>query len=828
MKAVIMAGGEGTRLRPLTSNAPKPMLPIANRPMMEHVITLLKKHGFDDIVVTVAFLANAIKNYFGDGSELGVNITYSDEPAPLGTAGSVGNARHLLTERFLVISGDVLTDIDLTEVWKYHEQRGAMATIALTAVANPLEFGIVITREDGSIERFLEKPTWGQVFSDTINTGIYVLEPEIFDYIPSGRSVDFSGDVFPRLLADSQPLYGPVLEAGHWEDVGTLEGYLRAHKDVLDLRVAVDIPGFQVSDGVWLGEGAEISPAAEVVGPAVIGPGSKVEAGCRLGEYTVLGSNVRLLNDVHVERSVIHDNAYIGAGARIRGAIIGRAGSVRSNARIEEGAVLGDEVFVGADAIVASDVKVYPFKTIEDGAVVNTSIVWESKGARSLFGRDGVTGLANVDITPELATKVAMAYGTLLRKGSTVVTSRDSSRAARMLKRAMMAGLNAAGIDVLDLETASIPVTRFLVRSPRAIGGLTVRLHPTDTERVLVRFFDNAGADIPEDQQRKIERQFQREDFRRVIPEEIGYIEFPPRALEDYTVALSATVERATIAERGFKLVVDYAYGAASFVMPNVLGKLGADVLAINPYVATKERLEFDPVSAAERVAGYVRASGAHLGAVFDPDGERLTLVDDEGQVLSDTEALLCFVELVCDHLYGDRIAVPINVTSQVHRIAEAHGRTVVDTKLSTPALMAASAVPGVGFAADGHGGFVLPGFLPAFDAAASLVKMLDLLARTGRELSSVRAALPKVYMAAETVVTPWEQKGLVMRSLVEMAGRSVTLIDGVRVNHDDGWALALPDPEEPVTRVWAEASSDAEARRLAQEYGRRIRQLIR
>ncbi len=828
MKAVIMAGGEGTRLRPLTSNAPKPMLPVANRPMMEHVIALLKRHGFDEIVVTVAFLSNAIKTYFGDGSELGVSIEYSDEPTPLGTAGSVGNARHLLTERFLVISGDVITDLDLSEIWKFHERCEALATIALTPVANPLEFGIVITREDGSIERFLEKPTWGQVFSDTINTGIYVLEPEIFDYIPEGRSVDFSGDVFPQLLAEGKPLFGPVVDAGYWEDVGTLEAYLSSHKDVLDQRVALDIPGFKVSDGVWIGEGAEVSPDAEIIGPAVIGPGSKVEAGCRLGEYSVLGSNVRLLSDVQIERTVVHDNVYIGRGARIRGAIIGRSCSIRSNARIEEGAVLGDEVFVGAGAIISSDVKVYPFKTIEDGAVVNTSIVWESKGARSLFGRDGVTGLANVDMTPEFAAKLAMAYGTTMKKGTRLVTSRDSSRAARMLKRAMMAGLNAAGTDVLDLEVASVPVTRFLTRSPRAAGGLTVRLHPNDPERVIVRFFDTAGSDIAEDAQRKIERLYQREDYRRVIAEEIGDIEFPHRALEDYTVALSATVDRTAIVERGFKLVVDYAFGATSFVMPNVLGKLGADVLAINPYASTPARLMFDPKAAAERVAGHVRASGAHLGALFDPDGERLTLVDDEGQILSDSEALMAFVELVSDHLLGDRIAVPVNVTDHVRGIAESHGVAVTDTKMSIPALMAAATDPGVGFAADGRGGYILPGFLPAFDAAAALVKILDLLARTGRTLSTVRDRLPKVHMATETVVTPWEQKGLVMRTLVEMAGRSVTLVDGVKVRHDDGWVLALPDPEEPVTRVWAEAGSDTEARRLAQEYGRRIRQLVR
>jgi mannose-1-phosphate guanylyltransferase/phosphomannomutase len=827
VKAVIMAGGEGTRLRPLTSNAPKPMLPVANRPMMEHIIHLLKEHGFDEIVVTVAFLANHIKTYFGDGAEFGVTMRYADEPVPLGTAGSVGNARAFLDDTFLVISGDVLTDIDLTKVLEYHREKGAVATIGLTTVENPLEFGIVITREDGSIERFLEKPTWGQVFSDTINSGIYVFEPEVFDFIPEGRSVDFSGEVFPALLAAGKPLFGAVVE-GYWEDVGTLEAYLSSHKDVLDGKVRASVPGFLVNDGVWLGEGAEISPDAQVIGPCVIGPGCKIEAGCRVGEYSVLGSNVRLLGDVQVERSVLHDNVYVGHGARMRGAVIGRSSSIRNAVRIDEGVVIGDEVFVGNEAVISSDVKIYPFKTIEDGAVVNSSIVWESKGARSLFGRDGVSGLANVDVTPELAVRFAMAYGTALRKGTTVVTSRDSSRAARMLKRAMMAGLNAAGIDVLDLEVASVPVTRFLVRSPRAFGGLTVRLDHDDPDRVIVRFFDSAGTDITEDAQRKIERLFQREDSRRALAEEIGDIQFPPRALEEYTVALEATVEPASIRAHRFKLVVDYSYGAASTVMPTLLGKLGADVLAVNPYVSTAGRVGFDTEQALSRVAGLVRASGAHLGAVIDADGERLRLVDDQGRVLTDTEALLAFVELVSDHLLGDTIALPVNITRCAGEIAAAHGVQVVPTKLSTPALMAAANDPAVGFAADGAGGYILPGFLPAFDGAAALLKMLDLLARSGRSLSEVVDALPKVHLVHETVVTPWEQKGMVMRTLVEMGSRDVELVDGVKINHATGWMLALPDPEDPVTHIWAEASTDSEARQLAQEYARRIRQLVR
>src|SRR6266436_3874906 len=193
MKAVILGGGEGTRLRPLTSNQPKPMMPIANVPMMEHIVKLLARHGFDDIVVTVAFMANHIRTYFGDCSEFGVRMRYATEETPLGTAGSVRNAMDELDEPFLVISGDVLTDIDLSAICRFHRDKGAMATIGLKAMENPLEFGIVITRDDGSVDRFLEKPTWGQVFSDTINTGIYVLEPGVFDFIPAGEVVDFSG-----------------------------------------------------------------------------------------------------------------------------------------------------------------------------------------------------------------------------------------------------------------------------------------------------------------------------------------------------------------------------------------------------------------------------------------------------------------------------------------------------------------------------------------------------------------------------------------------------------------------------------------------------------
>ena len=823
-----MAGGEGTRLRPLTSNLPKPMMPLANRPMMEHIVDLLRRHGFDDIVVTLAFMPNVIRNYFGDGSELGVRMVYATEESPLGTAGSVRNAMDELDERFLVISGDVLTDIDLGAIVAQHDERKALATIGLVRVEDPLEFGIVITREDGTIERFLEKPTWGQVFSDTINTGIFVLEPEIFDYIPPDRPVDFSSEVFPALLDDERPLYGAVAD-GYWEDVGTLDAYVSAHQDILDGRVQVDIGGFTLRPGVWLGENAEVHPEARIDGPAVIGDNCRLEAGAHVGEYVVLGANVRVRRDAHLERSVVHDNAYLGEGVNLRGTVVGRSCDLRNGVRTDEGVVLGDDCFIGEDATLASSVKVYPFKTVEAGAVVNASIVWESRGARSLFGRQGINGLSNVDVTPEMATRVAMAYGSTLKKGTTVVTSRDSSRSARMLKRAMMAGLNAAGVDVQDLEVATVPVTRFIIRRPIATGGITIHLDPDDAQSVQIRFFDDEGRDLSEAAQRKLERVFNREDYRRVFPGEIGDIGFVPRSLEHYATALETTVDIDAISDAHFKVVIDYAYGATSFVFPNVLAKLGLEALVVNPFVSTAGMLGTDLRAHAHDVADLVRASGSTLGAVVDPGGERLILIDDEGTVLSDTQVLLALLHLLRGKLHGDRVALPVSTTDRAVEMVRDAGHEVVTTKLSPAALMDAAAEPGVGFAGDQEGGFILPGFLPAFDAGATLVKVLDLLAFHGVRLSQVVAELPKVHRGHDTVVTPWEQKGVVMRTLVEQSkDRDVELVDGVKVRHDGGWVLAVPDPEEPVTHLWAEAGSDSDARRLVDEYSRRIRQMVR
>jgi mannose-1-phosphate guanylyltransferase/phosphomannomutase len=501
---------------------------------------------------------------------------------------------------------------------------------------------------------------------------------------------------------------------------------------------------------------------------------------------------------------------------------------------VEEGVVIGDECFVGEHAVIHPGVKIYPFKTVEHGAIVNSSIVWESRGARHLFSRNVVEGLANVDITPELAVRLAMAYGTTMKKGSTVVASRDTSRAARVLKRALMVGLNAAGVDVADLEVATVPVTRFGVRNEQSAGGMSVRLARDDPQSVVVRFFDSVGIDISEATQKKIERLFYREDYRRSLAGEIGDLRFPVRTAEFYTALLMENVDVEAIRTARFKVVLDYAYGAASFVMPNVLSKLGAEVLSVNPYASTRQSLTFNRWEHAANVSGLVKASGAHLGAVIDTDGEYITLVDDTGYVLTDDQVLVTLLWLVlaeADKKGGPppTVALPVSVGRRVEAMCDEAGATLLWTKLSTPHLMEVAAQPSVRFAASQEGGYIFPSFLPAYDAVATLVEALGLLTSAGARLSQIVAGLPLVRTAHEAVVTPWEKKGMVMRTVMEWTkDREVLLVDGVKVHYDNGWALVLPDPEEPLTHVWAEADAEADARARAQEYARRIRNLLR
>jgi mannose-1-phosphate guanylyltransferase / phosphomannomutase len=783
-----MAGGEGTRLRPMTANQPKPMLPVTNRPIMEHVLRLLKRHGFDETVVTVQFLAALVRNYFGDGEEFGMSLQYATEDMPLGTAGSVRNAEDALRDdTFLVISGDALTDMDLTELVRYHKEQGALVTVGLAKVPNPLEFGIVITQEDGRIQRFLEKPSWGQVFSDTVNTGLYVMEPEVLAEVPPGELVDWSGDVFPKLLKRGAPMYGYITDR-YWEDVGTHESYLKAQADVLTGRVETDIAGFEISPGIWVAEGAEVDADAVLTGPLCI------------------------------DRAVVHNNVYVGQGVTLRGCVIGKNTDVMRLARIEEGAVVGDECVIEPEAYLSASVKVYPFKTIEAGAVVNTSVIWESRGQRTLFGPRGVSGLVNVEVTPELAVRLASAYATTLRKGSTVTTSRDVSRAARTLKRAVQGALTASAVNVVDLEAQPLPVARFETARGNFSGGIAVRTTPGDPQSVDIIFLDERGAELSHADQRKMERVFSRQEFRRAFPGEIAELSYPPRVVESYTHELLRCVDMTGIREADLRVVADCAGGTVSLVLPSLLGQIGVDVLTLNNRLDEASPTETFAQQRAglQRLAEVVSSFRAAFGVRFDPVGERIQLVDEKGELVSEDRALLAVLDLVAAERRSGRVALPVNTTRVAEQVCRFHGVQVTWTPTSMDALTRAAAESEVIFAADGHGGFVVPECSRTVDGIAAFVRLLGLVARTRLTLSQIDARIPVAHLLRRSMPTPWAVKGSVMRAVVEAAGdNEVDTTDGVRVvDRDRGWVLVLPDPADAVTHLWAEGN-DADAAQL-------------
>ncbi|HEV3474134.1 MAG TPA: sugar phosphate nucleotidyltransferase, partial [Actinomycetota bacterium] len=828
VKAVVMAGGQGTRLRPLTSNQPKPMLPIVGRPMMEHVLGLLREHGVTDVVATVQFLASVIRNYFGDGSDLGLALSYVTEDEPLGTAGSVKNAEHVLDDTFLVMSGDHVTDLDLTAALKHHRDREAAVTVIVKRTENPLEFGIVIADEDGRIERFLEKPGWGEVFSDTINTGIYVVEPEVLAHIPPGEEFDFASDLFPVLLDKGLPLHAFVAE-GYWADVGNLDAYLDAHRDILDGKVGIKPSGFELEGGVWLGEGAEVDPGAEVEGPAYIGDNARVEAGATVRDHTVLGRGVVVKSGAFLHRAVVHDHAYVGTSASLRGCVLGKNADVKHGARLEEGVVVSDECYVGEGAVLSPHVKVYPFKTVDPGALVTQSIVWETRGARGLFGERGVSGLVNIDVTPEMSLRLALAYGGTLPKKSVVAAARDPTRTARIIKRSMVAGLNAAGLDCHDLELVPVPVARFYARSEHSAGGIAVRTSPNDPQSVDIVFFDDRGIDIDPGAQRKIERAYYRDDLRRAFHHDLGELNFPPRGREYYLRGLLDAVDDEAIRRAAPKIVVDYQWGAAVLTAPAVAGRIGADILAVNAVLddGRAPPTEEETRAHLERLSALVRSGGADLGAAFDPTGERIRLVEDGGRTLGLDEALLVYVDLVTRAVPKARIAVPVTTTRAVEDLVRSRGGEVVWTKVSASALCAAGEEGGVVFAGAEGGGYVFPEFLPAYDAVMSLAKLLELLARSETKLSEVAGAMPPVHVARLDVPTPWEAKGTVMRRLVErLNGEKTVTIDGVKAYRGRDWALVIPHPQEPVVRVWAEAEGPDGSRAMAEEFGSLVEEL--
>jgi mannose-1-phosphate guanylyltransferase / phosphomannomutase len=835
MKAIIMAGGQGTRLRPLTSDQPKPMIRIVNLPCMEHIVNLLARHNFTDIAVTLQFMPEEIQDYFGDGSDWGVNMRYSIEDAPAGTAGSVKMAEKQLgleDERLLIISGDALTDADLSELVSFHEEKDAEVTMVLKSVESPLDFGIVITEEDGRISRFLEKPAWGQVFSDTVNTGIYLLEPSVMGEIPDPEEgeYDFSKELFPKLLEQERRLYGFVTDA-YWEDIGTLEQYALAQRDVLDGKVReVRPPGIRLRENIYVGKRAQVDDE-ELEGPVVIGDNVRIDERAEISPYTVIGSNVVIAAGAAVERSIVAEGTYIGEGTELIDTVVGRNSYVQARARILERSALGDDVIVGEGAAISPDVKVYPHKTIESGANVTQSLIYETMGLRTVFKGGVVSGKFNVDLTPEFVVRLASSFGSTLDPGAVVTLGRDSSLAAQVAKRAMTAALLGTGINVRDLRAAHAGVIRHDVLAGKSSAGAHTRAGD-DPDDIEILFFSSDATPMTESEQREVEKVFVREEYRRAHGDDIGQLIYPGRAVEQFV----ERIERAAAREKtsSATVVVDFYGGVANLVAGRVFSRLGINAVVMEGFAnanavggAVRRNLE----ETIERVARIVPTVEAAYGAVVGPEAEYVQFVDDKGEFVPPDVMLACLM----DRLRPQKVVLPINLSHAYVKLVEDNGGAVEmsRTGLDNVAIKAARSRADLAGLADGR--YVFPAFLPAPDCFMTLARALE--AFRDAPLSQIRATFGERFgnVARERLECPWSAKGRVMRGLAERFGGDpdAILTDGVRLNVEGGWVLMLPDPDNPVFYVYAEpdgtngARNGARPQELMGEYVELVRSLI-
>jgi mannose-1-phosphate guanylyltransferase/phosphomannomutase len=826
MKAVIMAGGFGTRIQPLTSSLPKPMIPLFNRPIMLHIVELLKKHDITDLVMLLYHQPFIIKNFFRDGADFGVKITYVTPLQDMGTAGAVKSAEKYLDERFLVISGDLLTDFNLKKIVDFHEDSKAMATITLTSVKDPLQFGVVITDKEKRITQFLEKPGWGEVISDTINTGIYVLEPEIFKYIPEGENFDFSQDLFPQMLADKAALYG-VTAKGYWRDIGNTDSYREAYHDIFKGKVnlKIDEPKLDyVGKDLRIGADVNLESAAGLEGTVVVGDNSQIMGDVRIKD-SVIGRNCTIEAGVKLNRCIIWDNAYVKKGARITDSVICAKVRVGQGAVLEEGVIVADETSIGDEAVIKADVKIWPRKMIEAGATVTANMIWGEKWKKALFEGAIIKGLSNVELTPEFVAKLGCAYGTSLPKGSFVLAGRDSNPSSRMLKRCFVGGLLSAGVNVRDMKMTSLPLVRYKLKTFGEVGGVHFRQAQDDPASLEIVFLDGDGLDFSSNMGKNVERTFFKENFRRAHHTEPGVLVEINNVADFYREGFLRALDRELLKKAACTVVVDFSFSPASQILPQILNELGFSIIALNAYVDEGRGVPVkDKDAALEQLSKIVTSLGAQAGFWLDPTAESITLVDETGRINSGVELLSLMVALLMMTGQKGTIAVPVQAPSTIEQMAGQKRCQVTRTKSSDRAMLEAATSSEVILTGTIDGRFANPRFQSAFDGMFAIAKLMELAAASGTTLSRGLAAAPTSAFLQASVPCAWEMKGGVMRKMSEDSlDKEASFIDGIKVHANDEWILVLPDQYVPYVHIVAEAKDLKGAQRLLSEYQKKV-----
>ncbi len=829
MKAVVMAGGFGTRIQPLTNSRPKPMLPIINRPMMEHTMMSLKDLGITEFIVLLYFKPEIIKDYFKDGSDFGIKITYVVPDDDYGTAGAVKLAQeHIGNENFIIISGDLVTDFDFQKIFDYHKAKQSKLTITLTSVDNPLEFGVVIANEEGKIEKFLEKPSWGEVFSDTINTGIYVIEPEILDYIPKNENFDFAKNLFPRLMREGVDLMAGYAE-GYWRDVGNPESYRDVYDDILTGKVKLNLSGHQrvLPDAtLYSEEEYDLDKSIELIGTVVLGKNVSIAKGVKLNNV-VIGDNSIVGQDSKIRNTVIWENVHIDRNALLDGCVICNDNEIGKNVTAKAGLILAEGCAIGQLVTVEKDITIWPDKMIEDAAIISHNMVLGSRYRNSIFEHGMVIGQSNVELSCEMATKLAEALATQLPVGATVLVSRDYHKSSRMLKRAFIGGLVSAGLDVIDYSDIPSAILRCnLVTKDDYMAGIHFRQKIDDPTSTVITFYNCEALRINNDVAKKVEKAFFKETFRRVDYSQIGQIKESDHVHEykAYKKCMVDLLQPHLLKDTEFRIAVDMMHGMASEVFPDILNYLGVDNIMFNAHPDEHRLANINTLSkqSNEDMSEVIKALKLDAGFLLYPYGQRLDIMCDQGTLLGKQTSLHVVLSLLNMEAKATESKKSVFLPTWAADIVKFDHLEIARGQYVN---FNAEQLKQYDLVATGEGNFAFTEFATHRDSMYATLKILEMMLKHSVRLSEMIAALPSFYYHIFQAKCSQALKGKMMRMFLEDAkGKESSTLDGVKIWLDkNDWILMIPDQYSDHLNLYIQAENDEKGEAILAEYTAKI-----
>ncbi len=800
MKAIIMAGGQGKRLRPLTCTLPKPMLAVANKPTIEYAVDLLKKHGIHEIGITLQYLPNIIKQHLGTGREYDASFEYFIEAVPLGTAGSVKQAQEFLSDTFVVLSGDGITDIDITKAVEFHNTRKADVTIVLKRVNNPLEYGVVITDEKGKVLSFAEKPSWGEIFCDSVNTGIYIINKNVLDLVPKEGMFDFSNDLFPAMLQNGRRLYGYVAQ-GYWCDIGDLKSYIKANMDVITGRVDCQrLNGYtETEKGVFIGQNVRIEEGAVLEAPCIVGNNSVIGRNAAVGPETVIGVGSAVSESASIKHSVIHSNVFVGRECELRGCILCDDTVVNEECSIFEGSAIGRAVKLGEATTVKNSASVWPEKTAEANSVITENMIWQAAKYSGYFENGRICGKLNSQVTLKTVLISTSAFACEGRKK--ILLASNGTAAAKMMYSSARAGLMCVGSSVIEVGEMPLPSLRYLVRFMGADGGVYCG---ESSGNAHIFFVERDGADIANPQIKKIET-----------------------ALNNDTTQLSGIDDIKTPSE--FKKGCEYYEAHAAELFGSVMRsdkKPAVDIVYGNSphedvlihllvHMGIKTEL-LDKSCIKENVRG------ESLTVALDEYGQRLIIYDEKlSPIDKDTLNLLMNYISVKQQKDEKYIVAQYNSPQVSDEIARANNGVIIRTKSGVRSVIE-EIVKHDGIA-DGES---IGRMSMYYDGIIFLLALIDVMIKEGKSFDELMSGLPALHMVEKEVECPWEKRCTVMRMLAE--NEKVAVGSGVKVTGRYGWSLVVPEEKRAVLKIYSEAFSDEYAEELTDICVKKIKEYIK